>query len=480
MKYWKLLIENWLIVAVIVLATFLRTSQLDTHAILFGDAAHDLMQAAQSVRTGQVPLLGIASSVPRFKQGPLTVWLEMFVYLIAGHRMLVYSLVFALISLAAVIAIYEFATIHVSKKVGLLSALLVATSPLAVAHGRVVYHITPIPLMMVVYWFSLVRLWQKQSMGIFWAVLAWAGLFQFELALLPAFFIIPYILWRTKQRFERSWIAQGGAAIVIGLLPQLIYDFQHGFKQLGGFAVWVGYRIVSATGLVGEHTLSPSRFGQTLSLLWLYGGRIVSTDVTLVKLLMLGLLLVAVGLIFKTWRKKKLPPAVEIVAMVSLLLLGGFVIHSAPSEAYFPPFIVCLPLIVAYGTTLVRKPFQLGIIGLLVAGALFNTVQIVRHSFFVSNSQAFSYGPSVMEQREAIRLMKQASDGPYQLATTNEGGKYPSYFDNFRWLAQEQGTTERNNGRLFYIESKDSELVTYPGMKRVMLPSIDIYQLPSL
>src|SRR5688572_25820277 len=113
----QLIRQNWMMIGVMVIATLLRTWQLDTKAILFGDAAHDLLKAAHSVQTGEVPLLGIASSVPRFKQGPLTVWLEMCIYLLAGHKLLVYSLVFALISLVAVMGIYEYAAIHLSKKV---------------------------------------------------------------------------------------------------------------------------------------------------------------------------------------------------------------------------------------------------------------------------------------------------------------------------------------------------------------------------
>jgi 4-amino-4-deoxy-L-arabinose transferase-like glycosyltransferase len=471
--------SHWQIVVIIMIATLLRTWQLDSKAILFGDAAHDLLVAVESVKQGQVPLLGIASSVPRFKQGPLTVWLEMTLSLVAGDHLLVYSLVFAVISLAAVVGVYEYGAIYLDKKTALVSALLVATSPLAVAHGRVVYHITPIPLMMVLYWFALQSLWQAKPRSLFWAVLAWCGLFQFELALLPAVLAIPYVWWRTKQKFNRSWVLQIGSALILGLLPQILFDLTHRFAQLGGFGVWVGYRLVSATGLIGDQALSPGKFGQTLSLLWLYLGRIVSTDQVWLKGIVLVVLTWVLVKLIRQWRKKTLPPAIEIVVVVTGLLIGSFMIHASPSEAYFPPFIVCLPLILAYGLTHLQKFQKTALMGLVIL-AVFNSYQIIRHNFFVSNTQAFSYGLAVADQREVVMVVNRASQGAFKLATTQPGGVFPSYFDNLRWLAREQDLTETDDGQLFYIESKTSELSSYPGMKKHSLPLVDIYQIPSL
>src|SRR5690606_6371424 len=141
----NLIKEYWLLVVIVVAASWLRTWQLETQGILFGDAGKDLLTAYQAVTDGKWPLLGIESSVPRFRQGPLTLWLEMLLIKISVITTLLISLVFAGLGIAAVIMLYEWAALYLTPKVGVIATALLAFSPLAVAHSRVPYHTTPIP-----------------------------------------------------------------------------------------------------------------------------------------------------------------------------------------------------------------------------------------------------------------------------------------------------------------------------------------------
>lgn len=472
--------ESWLLAVIIIIATFLRIHNLDHQAILFGDAAHDLLVARESVMQGNVPLLGIASSIPRFKQGPVTVWLEMAIYSVARENLYLYSLVFALMSVAAIIAVYEYSAIYMSKRVGILTSLLVATSPLAIAHGRVVYHTTPIPLMLVLYFFSLMHLWQKKKYGVLLAGLSWALLFQFELALLPLLLLLPYVIWR---RFE--WRKLSGRTVLelvggisIGLLPQLVFDLTHSFSQLGGFAVWVGYRLVSAVGLIGDHVVSPNSLGRGLGQFWLYLGRIVSMDVDVIKLAVLSLWVLSLFFIVRQILKQKAPPAIEITGIATVLLVGGFLIHSAPSEAYFPPFIILVPLVISYVVFELRGKYRTPILLLLSAVAVVNVFQVIGNSFFVSTNHSFNYGMSTYEQRTVVNTVAHLSQDSFTFATTASGGIFPSYFDNLRWIALESGLQESESGKVFYVEPKDSPLATYPDIMKVEFATVDVYFLP--
>ena len=468
-----------MIVVIILIATFLRTWNLQSLAIFFGDAAHDLIVAEQSVQQSQFPLLGIASSVPRFKQGPLTVWLEMAIWVVTGHQLLAYSLVFAVISVAAIIATYELMTVHVSRKAAIITSLIIAVSPLAMAHGRMPYHITPIPVMVTLFLYTLVRVWQRKPQALFWAVLAWAGAFQFELALAPLILVIPYIYGHQRRLPTAKEILAGGVALGLGLLPQIISDLKQGFSQLVGFGIWIGHEIAAAGGVVGEQGLGLGRIGTAGAALWLYGGRILTVDALSLKLAWVGLLGLGGWAIFRSWRKRQLPPVMELVVVSLTVLTLSFLIHGSPSEAYFPPFIVLLPMIIGFGLAQLRQPTQQVCIGLIVLLATINIWQIWQHHFFVSNSQTFSYGPSVGEQRLAVALVNQATNQQFQFMTTEASGVFPNYFDNFRWVAAEQSLTEdRARGVKVYIEKKDSPLGGYPGMMRIHLPTLDLYHLP--
>ena len=72
--------QHWFAIIIVILGTLVRVYDLPNRAILFPDAGRDLLVAAQAVKENTLPLLGIPSSVPRFKQGPLTIWLQMGIF----------------------------------------------------------------------------------------------------------------------------------------------------------------------------------------------------------------------------------------------------------------------------------------------------------------------------------------------------------------------------------------------------------------
>jgi len=469
------LTQRGIIILIVSLASWLRVTELDSKAIFFGDAGRDLLVASQAVADRQLPLLGIPSSLPRFSQGPLTIWLEMAIFLLAGYSLFPYSLVFALISILAVIAIYEVVVVFGSKQQALLAAALLAGSPLAVAHGRMVYHTNPIPLATILFIWSLIRLHQGKSRSWFWSILAWCFVFQFELALLPLLLMIPIIIWRQKQKISRQNLLEAGLAFSIGLAPQILYDLTHGFTQLGGFAVWVGYRLVSAVSIVGDHALGPSSLLQTLVQLKLYGLRIVSLDQAGVGVIFIAILVFSAGKSWQLWRRQQLPILMELGWLASGLLSLGFLVHSSPSEAYFPVFCVFLPLLTSFGLVNLGKKFEFFGWGAVGVWLLFMTISISRHGWFVDQNTGFAYGPSVSELRQTVMISRLVTNDNFRFKTLQPGGNFPSYFDNLRWLAKESGVTESLTGIPVFIEPKNSTLNSYPTAAKIELSTQDIY-----
>ncbi|HYD35587.1 MAG TPA: glycosyltransferase family 39 protein [Vitreimonas sp.] len=469
--------QYWLLVIIMVLATWVRVWRLDTHAIFFGDAARDLRVAIQAVDNREIPLLGIPSSVPRFKQGPLSIWFQMAIYTVFGNHLFIFSLFFALINLAALMAIYEFATIHFSQRAGLIAATLYAFSPLTIAQARMPYHTNPIPLALTLYLFALVNLWQGKKWGMLLAVLGWCLVFQFELAVFPLVLLIPYVVWRQQQKVTKGLIIQAGAGFFLGLLPQLLYDITHSFAQLGGFGVWLVYRSLSALLIGGRHGLGPSKLAGALTHFWTYLQRIFSFDqpfVTVAFLIILGLALV---FCYQRWRRHHLEPSAEIVAMATGLLTVGYIVHGSPSEAYFPPYFILLPLLISYYLMHFSDKVQRWIILGLGIWAVMNITSLFTHNFFVSTHRAFNYGPGVGEQRAVVEYLT-TQETTFYFSTTQDGAQFESYFDNYRyWVSQLRHQEQKNGGSPVYIESKNSQLANYPGIKKIGFRSVDVYQL---
>lgn len=470
--------KHWPIFLIIIVACWLRVWRLQTHLILFGDAARDILAAQESLQKNQLPLLGIPSSIPRFHQGPVSVWLSMFVYILGGDLTTI-GLSFALLSVIAVIATYELTSSFISQRAGLLTAALMAISPLAVAHGRTPYHTTPIPLALVLFLWMVLRYWLGKKFGLFWAVLSWAVLFQFELALLPLVLLIPFTWWHQDRTFSPGLLFQSLAGLLLGLLPQIIYDLTHSFSQLGGFTVWVGYRLASFFGYSQAHTASLNKLHSVLTQLWLFGGRIFSTDYAGITLLAAGLLLFSSLVVFAQWKKRVAPPLIKLISLAVVVQLIAYIVHGAPGEAYFPPFIVLLPVLIAYGLSHLSniKHWRAIVIGCII-WAVFTCISIFQFNFFVSNPQKFSYGPGLAEQRAVLQYLDETMTEPISLASTNNGSQFESYFLNFKLVASEMEVEiEESDSYPVFIENTQSSQANFAFQQRVpkFFPSLVVY-----
>lgn len=470
--------QHWPIFLIIIVATWLRVWRLNTHLILFGDAARDILVAQQSLQDYQLPLLGIPSSIPRFHQGPLSIWLSMSVYLLGGNLTAI-GLVFALLSILAVIAAYELVSSFVTQRAGLVVASLISLSPLAVAHGRTPYHTTPIPLLLLIYLWTLLRFWHGKKLGIFWSTLAWAVLFQFELALLPLILLIPVTWWHQDKKITASKVGQGLAGLTIGLSPQLLYDATHSFQQLGGFALWVVYRIVSFFGYSSAHVLSAEKIQNVLSQFWLFGGRIFSIDQPSITLLFLLALTASLIVIFRQWQLRTLPPLLFLASLATVLQVIAYLVHGAPGEAYFPPFILLLPMLIGYGLTQVSSPrYWKLVVTLVCAWALFTATSIVKTNFFVSTRQAFSYGPSVAEQRAVLTYIDEEITDSFSIKSTSEAARFDTYFANFKLVAKEMNIQieEAASDQVFIEQTNTIQSgYTYPQTTPKIFPSVIVY-----
>jgi 4-amino-4-deoxy-L-arabinose transferase-like glycosyltransferase len=474
------------LVAIVILAAWLRTTQINELGILYGDAAHDLWSAQQAVEHRQLPLLGIESSLPRFRQGPVTVWLNMVLYLAFGYSLLPYALIYSFTSIMAVIALFFLVKNEVGTREGLVASFVLAVSPLAIAHARVPFIITPLPLILVLWLWSLLGLKQRTWKSVCLAFLAWGFLFQFELAVAPLFLVTLWQTWLIHKKITRQLLGSAFAGLTLGLLPQILHDLTHKGEQLGGFVAWVGYRFSTAFIPTTDHALGPQKFSSAAQLILDYGAKLfsvpmVQNDLSPVAIVFLATSLTA--LLFVLKKRNTTSTLFVLPALSSIVLLLAFIIHGSPSEAYFPPFLILTPLSLAglFYHLKVNRFIPYAVFCLLVWLGVQSIKDMQTVSFFTDINYSFNYGSSVATQRSVVRAVSSTAPNAF-LRTTNPAGVFPNYFDNLKWLAAEKkkpfAQSIEQATTIVWVEDTSSSLKDYPGAFIINEPPYSLIFLP--
>lgn len=228
--------RNLALTGILVLAAFLRLYRLPETMMFIGDFGHDYLMARDALlRTSPVPLLGIPSSVPWLAQGPYGVWLTMLGLFAGKFHPVGPAIVMGALGVVAVLATYKLAERFFNRRIGLMASLLVSTSPLVVAHARMPFHISPIPLLVAAYLLALGQVrW-------FWSGVFAGLLVETELSNTPLVLLLP--LWLSIAKSKKISLVAAASGLILPMIPRLVFDFHHGFTQSAGFVAWMTYRL---------------------------------------------------------------------------------------------------------------------------------------------------------------------------------------------------------------------------------------------
>jgi len=403
-----------------------------------GDQGRDYLAAKDMIITGNWPLVGIPSSVPWLHQGPFFIWLTALALKLGNFNPLTPAIFTALLGVLTVYLIYHLSLNWFSKKTSLIASLLTATSPLIVIHSRMPYHISPIPLVSLLYIFSL-YFYYKNKLNLFWPVFLWAVLLQLELTALPLILLV-FLIWIFKKITpSKNHIFTLILASAIPLLPKIIYDFSHGFKQTFGLIAWGGYRFLSFFGFLGEHTVSTTSLKTVSLTIFNFWQKFLIYNSSLIALL--TILLVIFALYKKFKKHKKISIDLKLLLIFTLLNFLGFYLHQGPSEAYFPILFPAWALLIAWAIQSLKQPF---IYFLFILLSIYNAFFLVKHDFK-------PYGPT-LNQRQALVsfLTTKHPDNNFKIINYPSVNQFPSYLDNYRYLIWQSGHHETKTSQNIY------------------------------
>ncbi|OGJ22371.1 MAG: hypothetical protein A2804_00410 [Candidatus Pacebacteria bacterium RIFCSPHIGHO2_01_FULL_46_10] len=452
LEFWLTVTEQWRFFFILALSFFLRTYDL-LHIPVIGDVGRDYLRALSLLRLQSFDLLGIPSSIPRFAQGPFNIWFDALSFLFGGVSVFAPPLFAAVLTTMGIGLLYILLEKRIGKTPAFLGALLMAGSPMEIIHSRMPFYLFAVPVFTLLYLFALERMETvKTRWSVFFAVLSFGVLFQWELAVIP---LSGLLVWQGVKRRNiclKYWkFALGGA--VLGFLPQILYDLTHRCAQLCRLVAWTGYRTVAVTGFDERHGMTLNIFTTTF----------IASAEQLKKLIgwneYISLIGVGIIIFFGLYvsRKRRLPHLV-LYSLLGFILMGiGVVIHGSPSEAYFPQFSLFLAILFGYGVSRITSKYVrwLVILGIVVLIAKNGTLLIQNH-FYTS---------SIVNSIEAAQwVVRDASGQPIRFVSYDTGAVFPTYLDNIRFLSTIRGGRIGDGGVLYIVSFE----------KDVVLPSVDV------
>ena len=150
--------KNILVLIVIIISLFFNLYKIDTWLLFIGDFGRDYLAARNMLLTGNIPLVGIPSSVQWLHQGPISIYIIGLALLIGNFSPIAPAVLYGLIGVLATYFVYRLGNELFGYTAGVLSALFFATSPLIVMSARMPYHTSSIPLFSSIFFLWLYKL----------------------------------------------------------------------------------------------------------------------------------------------------------------------------------------------------------------------------------------------------------------------------------------------------------------------------------
>jgi len=453
-----------IITFILTLSAFLRLYRLNDLMPFIGDFAWFYISARDMILSGNIPLVGIASSHTWVHQGPLWTYILAIPLLISNFNPVSGGYLAAILGVLTVFLVYKIGTQMFSRFVGFAAAFLYASSPLVVVHARMPYHTSFIPLMALLFVFFIYR-WIKGDIRFLpLAVFALGVLYNLELATM-VFWILLILIFAYGFIKRKLWFTQALKPNVIFLsiflfllvmLPMIIHDVREysGFYQTTAF-----FRLIKIYLFSSSHTILFEAMPNIFSSLFLYNQRLVFlANGTIAYLFTLISFFFLTLVIYKRHKKKK--------SILSLLLLGlwitiplcAILIGRTASEAYmpilFPAIILSISLLFSY---IYKRHALIAFVGILLF-VIVNSYLLITKNYLMKNG----YGVPIIDRINVVnKIIKESGEEEYNIRGIGEGSQYESFAKGYEYLAWWLGKqpSKKKTKMQFTIQETSNEVI---------------------
>ncbi len=447
---------------ILIFSVYLSSLKLKELMTFIGDQGWFYLSARDMIISGQIPLVGIASSHPWLHQGPFwTYFLALFLWIFNFNPVSGAYLTIILGALS-VFGIYIVGSTLFSKRVGLIASLLYATSPLVVYYMRFPYHTSPIPLFVMALIFSLYKIIQNRSSYLPLSIFLLAILYNFEISTSVLWGVLMCILTYKFFKYRKSFskifnkkiIFFSLFALVIPLLPIILYDVKNGFPQTLKFAAWVFYRAVSLLGYSPHQAFSINKIIIMFNFLFDNFRKLIFAQSSFISFIILAIL---IGWIIYIAFKKGINNSYRLIILLFVIPFIFVILNQTPSDAYLTIFFPIVIIFFSYFLYFIMTakmmiiPVLIFIIILIVSNISF----MLKNDFtFDKSSKLFTLDKRVQATREILNIVQNKD---YNLKGVGAASKYESFTMNYEYLTWWFGHPSSKKNELIKIYISESE-----------------------
>lgn len=418
--------------AIFLLAFYLRFSKLSLVPFI-GDQAWFFLSAKEIILSHKLPLLGIESSHVWLKQGPL--WTYMIVPVLQFTNFNPIAGVAFSSSLGLLTAVFSYFIFSklFTKKLGVVYFSLFATSPLIVFHSRFSYHTVPIPFLVIALIYAISMLLKGRSIYLPITLLCMSLLYNFELATVVfwplVFAYILYLFFRKKEYFKliirKKILTFSLAALLLPMIPILIYDFQNGFTQTFVFAGWFGYKVLQIIGTIEKSKMDNASMDSAINFFFLKYQNLIFAAKDYWAYLVFG-----ASYLFSFFKLKKgISSPHFVVFSVTTIGLMGYILSGVPSEAYLLMLFPGLIYFIAIVLNRINSYFVLYFALIIICSV--NTYFIISSNYLVKNTVTLN--DKIIASKKIILI---ADNKPIKLVYSGAGQKFASSVMPYKYLVE--------------------------------------------
>lgn len=257
--WWDLKNEKFifiLLLAVLILAAFLRFYNLPEYMTFLGDEGRDAIIIKRMLTQYDIPLIGPPTSVGNIYLGPLYYYMMAIPMALFNLNPVSAAGMVALIGTMTVFLIYYLGKIWFSKKAGLAAAFMYAISPVTIIYSRSSWNPNPAPFFALLSVFGIFKSYQSGNFK--WLILSGFGaaaaiqMHYLALIMVPILVILWLIEFFSKSKKNHFWKGTVFAliAFIIVMLPLLVFDFKHNFLNLRALSSLSGSGSITADSSV--------------------------------------------------------------------------------------------------------------------------------------------------------------------------------------------------------------------------------------
>lgn len=149
----RISLERIFLIAVLAFAAFMYFFRIGERMMFIGDFGWYYLSAREMLLNGEIPLVGISSSVPVFKQGAIWTWLLGLSLMIGKFNPISGAVLTGAVGVISIWGVFKLVSSWFSEKAGLIAAILATTSPLIIVHTRMPFITALIfPITLLVAW----------------------------------------------------------------------------------------------------------------------------------------------------------------------------------------------------------------------------------------------------------------------------------------------------------------------------------------